>query len=222
MSENKFFIIFDLNGVIVDDSQWHKKAWDLFCLKHNFKLTKTDLNQHVYGKINSEIFQFLFGKKLKKSLLEKYTAEKESLYRNAFKKHLKPTKGLIAFLKKLERKKIILAIATSAPPKNVDFVLTRLKIKKFFSLILDDTSIKKGKPHPEIYLKTAKKIKARPSQCIVFEDSLSGIEAAKRAGMKVIAIATTHRKKEIKIADLVIDSFNDIKFDHLSALINKN
>jgi beta-phosphoglucomutase len=97
-----------------------------------------------------------------------------------------------------------LAIATTAPKKNWEFVLKALDIKEnIFSAILGDEDIKKGKPDPEIYLKTAKKLKVRPKECLVFEDSPVGVEAAKNAGMTVIGMLTKHTKEELKIEQTI-------------------
>jgi beta-phosphoglucomutase-like phosphatase (HAD superfamily) len=104
-----------------------------------------------------------------------------------------------------------LAVATSAPPENVDFVLDTLNLRQFFPIIVDETQVSKGKPDPEIYLKTANLLHANPKQCIVFEDSLSGIQAAKNAGMLVIGVTTTHSAQELanQVAG-TIENFNDV------------
>ena len=126
-----------------------------------------------------------------------------------------PPTGLIA----LKSSGIKIALATSAPSVNVKFTLAKTGLRKYFKIIIDAKGVKRGKPYPDIFLKAAKNLKTKPSRCIIFEDTFHGIEAAKRAGMKVIAVATSHSAKEISHADLVIKDFSQIAMEELSKLI---
>jgi beta-phosphoglucomutase len=103
--------------------------------------------------------------------------------------------------------KVPVAIGTSAPRSNVDFVLQHTGLGEFFPVILDETDVERGKPDPEIYLKVAARLRLPPGRCIIFEDSLSGVEAAQRAGAFVIGVATTHRVEELAHTDFVIHDF---------------
>lgn len=208
-----FAVIFDMNGVIVDDSAFHKRAWKAFCESHGFPLTEEQLARNVYGKRNKETLEWLFKKKLPAREVARYAAEKEALYRKLYRGSIAPVKGLRRFLAHLRREGVILALATSAPPKNVKFILAATGLRGHFRTIVDDTDVRQGKPHPEIYLKTAARLRVKPSSCIVFEDSLSGIASAKSAGMRVVAITTTHARKELARADLVIDDFSRLRLD---------
>lgn len=214
----KFAVIFDLDGVIVLSNHYHKRAWRQFFHKHGLNIGQEELKRQVYGKINFEILSHYFGK-LSKTQIQKYVEEKESLYRSLIKSEISSPNGLLDFLLLLKKKGVAIAIATSAPPKNVAFVLKNLNLRKYFEVILDDTTIKKGKPHPEIYLKIAKKIKHSPKYCIVIEDSLSGIEAALKAGMNVIGITTTHNKKELLKTNMVITNFTELSYEKLDDIV---
>ena len=130
-------------------------------------------------------------------------------------KDIKPLKGLVRFLNELENKKVPRAIGTSAPRSNVDFTLTRTETTRYFDIILNDTFVTHSKPHPEIYLKCAQALGLPNSQCIVIEDSLSGVEAGKAAGSKVIGITTTHPAHELSHCDLVIDDFEGLTTERL-------
>ena len=103
-----------------------------------------------------------------------------------------------------------MAIATSAPRANVDFTIQYANLGGYFDTILDESFVNKGKPDPEIYLKTAQALGFDPTNCIVFEDSLSGIESGKAAGCKVVGITTTHTHEELSKTDFIMDNFNDI------------
>ncbi|MEJ2050002.1 MAG: HAD family hydrolase [Calditrichota bacterium] len=133
---------------------------------------------------------------------------------------IKPVDGLIRFLDQLESNRITRAIATSAPPGNVDFTLEYTGTKKYFDTIVNGDGVEHSKPNPEIYLKTANQIGFEPEKCVVFEDSLSGVESAHTAGCKVIGITTTHQREEFNGTELVIDNFNDIGLPDLERLFH--
>lgn len=216
MIQQAFAVIFDMDGVMVDNNPYHKNAWKAFVQKHGFSLSETELKEHVYGKTNHDTLRHLFGADISNDEIQQYAEEKEEIYRSLYKDSIQPTKGFIEFLDLLHSQNIPVAVATSAPPKNVEFVLSAIGAKKYFNIIVDDTDVKKGKPDPEIYLATAKKLHMNPADCIVFEDSLSGVQAALNAGMKVIAITTTHTKEELSNANHVVDDFTEVSADTLS------
>ena len=139
--------------------------------------------------------------------MKAYADEKEALFRKIYDQDIKPLDGLADFLEKLDGEKLPRAIATSAPRSNVDFTLSKTGVGRFFATILDDTFVEQGKPHPDIYLKTAKALNFEPGRCVVFEDSLAGVDSARNAGCKVVGITTTHTREELKDTDLVIDNF---------------
>ena len=218
MSKDKFAVIFDMDGVMVDNNPYHKKAWRTFVQNHGFDFSEEDLKQHIYGKTNRDILTFVFGPKITEEEIRQYANEKEKMYEVLYRDFIKPVNGLVGFLDLLHSKNIPIAVATSAPPQNVKFVLTAIDVKKYFNIIVDDTEVKKGKPDPEIYLTTAKKLNINPSNCIVFEDSLSGVKSALNAGMKVVAITTTHTKEELSNANLVVDDFTQVDLNILGSI----
>src|SRR5690606_15368489 len=148
-----------------------------FCGKHGYTLTETELREKIYGRANKDWIPNLFGR-IDPALAKRYADEKESLFREIYAPHIQAVPGLIEFLDELDRSHIARAIATSAPRANVDFTLDRTGIRHYFEVILDESLVNKGKPDPEIYLKTAKALNLPPNQCVVIEDSLSGVEAA--------------------------------------------
>jgi beta-phosphoglucomutase len=201
--------VFDMDGVIIDSNPFHKISLKQFCKKYGHDLSEEQLREKIYGRTNKDWIVNVFGPLDEKKLRE-YADEKEALFREIYKNDIKPLEGLITFLKQLEAQKIPTAIATSAPRANVDFTLSKTGTGKYFPVILDESFVSKGKPDPEIYLKTAAALKFAPENCIVFEDSLSGVKAGKNAGCKVVGITTTHTREELHETDLVIDNFNDL------------
>jgi HAD superfamily hydrolase (TIGR01509 family) len=198
--------IFDMDGVIIDSNPFHKISLNQFCKKHGHILSEEQLKEKIYGRTNRDWIANVFGK-LEDNKIKEYAEEKEALFRSLYANDIKPVDGLIEFLQRMDEQKIPRAIATSAPRANVDFTLSKTNTEKYFKIILDESFVSKGKPDPEIYLKTAKALNFPPEQCIVFEDSLSGVKAGKAAGCKVVGITTTHSAEELWETDLVIDNF---------------
>lgn len=198
-----------MDGVIVDTNPFHKQAIHEFCSRYGFNLSEDQLRSTIYGRTNKDWITNLFGK-LTAQELEKYASEKEQLFRDLYEPFIKPVAGLIDFLGRLQQSAISCAIATSAPPANVEFVLKHIPIRNYFKVILDERSVMLGKPHPEVYLNTARALSLPNAQCVVIEDSLSGIAAARSAGSKVIGLTTTHTAEELKETDLVLNSFNGL------------
>ena len=218
---SSYAVIFDMDGVIIDSNPAHKISLRQFCEKYGFHLSDEELINKIYGRTNKEWIANLFGQ-LSPEELSRFGEEKESLFREVFKNDIQALKGLPEFLEKLKQKNIVAAIGTSAPRSNVDFVLEHTGLGEYFSVILDESNVVHGKPNPEIYLKVAAKIGYEPARCVVFEDSLSGVESAQRAGAKVVGVATTHSFEELKHTDFIIQDFTDLDPEHLFATVFKS
>jgi HAD superfamily hydrolase (TIGR01509 family) len=216
--KNEFAIIFDMDGVLIDSNPFHKIALRQFCKRYGHDLSDEQLKEKIYGRTNKEWITNIFGE-LTPEQLNAYTEEKESLFRELYDKDIRPLNGLIPFLKLLEHHQIPRAIATSAPRTNVDFTFEKTEIGRYFEIVLHDTHVSKGKPNPEIYLKTARAIGMPPSKCVVFEDSISGIQAGKASGARVVGVTTTHRAEELEDVDLVIDDFVNLSPERVASLV---
>lgn len=201
-----YAFIFDMDGVLIDSNPVHKIALQQFCREHGFELTEEQLREKIYGRTNRDWLLNLFGD-LPEETIQRYAYEKEALFRRLYA-DIKPLAGLMDFLKKMDKAGIPRAIATSAPRANVDFTVEHTGIGPYFSTILDDSFVSKGKPDPEIYLKSAAALKMDPANCVVFEDSLSGVKAGKAAGCKVVGLTTTHTNEELSDTDFNIPDFN--------------
>ena len=203
-------VIFDMDGVLVYNTEFHKKALKQFCSSKGFHLTDEDMAEKIYGRTNREWLLNLFDSGLTDELVEEYAQEKELIYRELYKDSINPAPGLIEFLDLLDSLNIPRAIGTSAPPVNVEFTLEKANLRKYFSLVIDDTMIENSKPNPEIYLKAATELGFKPQECLVFEDSKSGILAGLNAGARVVAMTSTLPLDEILTlkADFVMDDFH--------------
>ncbi|CAN5532873.1 HAD family hydrolase [soil metagenome] len=203
-------VIFDMDGVIIDSNPHHKISLRQFCERYGYRLSDEELINKIYGRTNKEWIATLFERQLTAAQLRDYGEEKEKLFRDIYKEDIKALPGLENFLKKLDENKIPKAIGTSAPRSNVDFVLDELALRKYFNVVLDESNVEHGKPNPEIYLKVAARLQFKPELCIVFEDSLSGVAAARAAGCKVVGVTTTHTREELAHTDFVINDFTDL------------
>ncbi|HEX2869524.1 MAG TPA: HAD family phosphatase [Ignavibacteriales bacterium] len=217
MGDKNFAAIFDMDGVIIDNALYHEKAWKLFLKRRGIGLSDSEFKETVFGRTGKDCLKILF-KGITETEIKEYAKEINAIYRKEYSPFVEATPGLIDFLKMLKQNNIIAAIATSAPPVNVEYITETLNIREYFANTIDDTQVTKGKPDPEIYLASAEAINYQPSQCVVFEDSLSGIQAAKNAGMKVVGVATTHHPSELKNVDLVIKDFHELDIEKIRAM----
>ncbi len=202
-------VIFDMDGVIVDTEKYHEKAYQNTANKLGVKITQKEVMQFK-GVTATEIFKYLFNKHRITESVVKYALIKDEVYRS-YLTNLKPLSGVIDLINKLKKDKIKLAIASSGSKLNVEFILRKLKIKNKFNVIVNGEDVKKGKPDPELFLTAAKKLGIRPKECIVIEDAVSGVNAAKKAGMFCIAVTGTFVKSKLKDADLVINRLSELK-----------
>jgi beta-phosphoglucomutase len=201
-------VIFDMDGVIVDNHAYHHEAWMTFFQKYG--LTVEGDVSHFFGRTNQDILEAVFPDTLDPDHLYQYAGEKEKLYRELYEGNVEITRGLPELLENLLKMGMKLAVATSAPPGNVDFVMKNTGLGRYFDFVVDSSMVAKGKPDPEIYLLAARKLNVSPARCVVVEDSVSGIRAALAAGMKVVAITTTSSRERLAEADMIIDNFDEL------------
>ena len=183
--------IFDMDGVLADNSDFHVKAWTAYARQYGRELSIDDIKRRL-GFNNREYMRFVLNREPTEAEVAKSTTEKEALYRELYQSHLVAPPGLLPLLDFARRAKIPCGVATSAPDNNVRFVLDGLNIRPYFQEIVDAGHVKHGKPDPEIYVLAAQRLGLPASRCIVFEDALAGIQAGNAAGMNVIAITTSY------------------------------
>jgi len=218
---NRFALIFDLDGVIADTAQFHENAWFSFCKKHNIPITSEQFRNQLFGRSNRETLRILLGKEIPENEFQQMVFEKESLFRELASETLKPINGLVDFLIEAQNHQIPMAVASSAPAVNIHFSLKKTNTDGFFQHLVSSDEITRSKPDPEIFLKAAQKLGFQPADCVVFEDSYAGIEAGLNAGMKVIAVATTHPANELPHYLFIIHDFTRILIADIFKLFSK-
>jgi beta-phosphoglucomutase family hydrolase len=201
--------IFDMDGTIVDNMGVHTRVWIDILGELGVHLTVGEFHRQASGKTTRQILRQLVGDRLSDEEMEEYSKHKESLYRSTYRPHIRPVNGLIEFLEETRRLGIRLALATSAGKENIDFVLNSIGIVSYFSAVVGAEEVEHGKPDPEMFQAAAQKLGVEPEQCLVFEDSLVGVDAASRAGMKVIVITTTVDSQEFQGLEAVVRIIDD-------------
>lgn len=207
--------IFDMDGVIVDNDKYHLLAWKEFCKIKGFAYSEANFRKKYFGLSNHDILCGITGMKLSQHETTEMGEAKEKIYRNIYSKEIKPIDGLLEFLTTLKQNGKKIALASSAPTSNVDFVLDSLNIRSFFDAVVDAQMVLRAKPSPEIYLKAASLLNENPSKCVVFEDSHAGIKSAQDAGMKVVALATTNSRDDLPNLPLIIDDYVSLNISDL-------
>lgn len=189
--------IFDMDGTLVDNMKVHAEAWVKLFEEIGMKMNAEDFRVKTAGKTNPEIFRNIFGPGIRDEKIQELSERKEVIYRESFRAYLQPLAGAIEFLDEAQSLGVKMAVATSAPDKNIEFVLDGLHLRHYFQAVVGAADITNGKPHPEIFLKSAERLSVGPESCLVFEDALNGFEAAHRAGMQSVAIATVNSLEEL-------------------------
>jgi HAD superfamily hydrolase (TIGR01509 family) len=205
--------IFDMDGVLVDSNPFHLRKWMDFLNQHGIPYRPEELAGRVLGPGSDASIRFYLGPQLSDSEVSRLSEELEEGFRRVFRPHAKPLPGVVALMAGLRGAGIPLAVASSAMAKNVEFIVDVLGLRSYFHCLVSGDEVIHSKPHPEIYLKTAEKLGVEPAACVTFEDSYAGVESAKRAGMKCVAIASTFSLAELRQhtqADLTIQSFEGL------------
>jgi len=211
--------LFDLNGTMIDDMQFHCNAWfNILNDDLGANLSWEQVKEQMYGK-NTELLIRVFGKeRFTQEEMDILSVEKEKRYQAAYRPLLKSINGLNEFLLASKQAGILMGIGSAAIPFNINFVLDGLDLRHYFTSIVSADDVIESKPDPETYLKGASELGVLPEQCIVFEDAPKGVEAAKRAGMKAVVLTTMHEAHEFLAYDNIIcfmKDYNDLALSKL-------
>ena len=214
-----YCVIFDMDGVLADTGPIHFESWVKMASEINVEFTR-EFFEETFGQQSVTITRKLLGNKVDDEELVKRAYLKEHYYREMVKDKLEPLPGVIELIRNLKDKKFKLAVGSSGPPENVELLLNSLQVKKYFEIIITADDVSNSKPAPDVFLIAAKRLQINPKNCIVIEDAPVGIEAAIRAGMKSIAITTTHDKNDLTSADLIVNDLSFISIEDILKLLN--
>ncbi len=199
-----------MDGVLIDNSAAYARAWRAFLAEQRQTLAQPEYAAvRTFGRRNEELLPEVFGRAMPAEEIAHHAQRLEALYLRDYLPEMRETGGLSPFLVEARRRGHRLALATSAPRRNVGIVTTRLGLEDVFEVILSEADVRRGKPNPEIYLSAAARLGRPPADCVVFEDSFPGIAAALAAGARCVALATSYRPAEVAAAgaQLVVADF---------------
>lgn len=207
-----------MDGVLVDTTRHHYQSWleILTGIRNDFSWEEFASS---FGMRNDLIIPRVFRKEFQKEELISIDEKKEATFRELAKGKLKPLNGLVDLLKVLERDGFRMAVASSGTPENVNMVINECNLMPFFSALTNGSEVQHSKPDPEIFLLASKKLSVSPSRCIVVEDAPAGIQGAKSAGMKCIAITSTHKRDSLKKADIIVSNYRNLSIKDFNKLI---
>ncbi|HOZ84282.1 MAG TPA: HAD family phosphatase [Niabella sp.] len=194
--------LFDLNGTMIDDMEYHIKAWYRILNELGAYMSMEKTKEECYGK-NFELLERIFPNRFSEAEKFNMSLEKEKQYQTDFKPYLKLIAGLDQFLRLSFDSGIKMAIGSAAIMYNIDFVLDGLKIRRYFDAIVSADDVNNSKPNPETYQKCAKLLQMAPQDCLVFEDAPKGVEAALNAGMDCVVLTTMHQKEEFEYPNII-------------------
>jgi beta-phosphoglucomutase len=218
---NSKAVIFDMDGVICHTNPYHSKAFRVFFEKRNLFPTDAEFAEHMFGKSNSYILKHFLGREIVGEEFLSMENEKESLFREIYTDEVKTLAGWLPFLENLKSEGFKTGVATSAPRANLDLIMGKVGFEKHMESILASEDVTAHKPDPQVYLKSAGKLEVETSNCIVFEDSYSGVSAAINAGMKVVGVLSSHSKKELPPCDLYIENYDTLELELIHQILNK-
>lgn len=187
--------LFDLNGTMIDDMAFHIEAWHRIANSLGANISLERAKQECYGK-NSDFIERVFPGRFSDEEKDRMGLQKEQGYQQEFRPHLKLIEGLHEFLREAKACGIKTAIGTAAIKFNVDFVLEGLNLRHLIDAVVCADDVTDSKPHPETFSKCAEALRVNANQCLVFEDTPKGVEAAQNAAMDCLVITTLHRPEE--------------------------
>jgi len=190
-------LIFDMDGTMIDSMPWHAKSWMVFARRHGIAIDVSDLLARTTGRTGTECMRVLFERALSDAECDALVHEKETIYRDMFSDNFTEVAGFNAFAKAAVARGLKIAVGTAGDRHNIEFAMSRLKMDPLPLAIVGGDEGLSGKPTPAIFLEAARRIGVDPARCIVFEDAPFGIEAARRGGMRAVAVCSTHTPAEL-------------------------
>ena len=190
-------LIFDMDGTMVDSMPWHARTWVDFTRLHRLDLALDDVMRRTTGLTGVECMRELFPRALSDAECDALVAQKEALYRELFAPVFAEVAGFSRFAASARSRGLRLGVGTAGDRHNIGFVLSHLRLAHAPDAIVGGDEGLPGKPDPSIFLEAARRLQMPPQDCVVFEDSPFGIESARRAGMRAVAICTTHSPAQL-------------------------
>jgi beta-phosphoglucomutase-like phosphatase (HAD superfamily) len=190
-------LIFDMDGTMIDSMAYHRQSWITFARSHGLDIEVEDLMRRTTGRTGAECMAELFGRPIAKEEAWTLVQQKEEAYRALFAPVFAEVAGFAAFAQQASARGLKWGVGTAGDQHNIRFAFSHLKLSLPPLAVVGGDEGLAGKPEPAIFLEAAQRMGVRAEACIVFEDAPFGIEAARRAGMRAVAICSSHRAEEL-------------------------
>jgi HAD superfamily hydrolase (TIGR01509 family) len=189
-----------MDGVLVDNKTFHREAWRRLAREESFALTDPEFWRHAVGRPVEEAVPRILGRPVPPDEAARLARRKTALYHELADGHAAPVPGVVEFIRALSAAGVPRALATSAVADSAARILEGLGLAAAFPVRVTAGQVRRGKPDPEVYLTAAAALGVPPAACVVFEDAVVGVEAARRAGMAVVGLTTAHADAELRAA----------------------
>lgn len=213
-----FAVLWDLDGTLVDTKEFHYQSWKLALPEFGYPFP-ADRFQRSFGMNNSGVLEVFLGRPVEPELVQTIGERKEVLFRDLLHGNVQALPGVQQWLDRLRRWGARQAVASSAPPANIDVMLGELGIAGYFDAIVSGYALP-SKPDPAVFLQAAERLGVPRRDCIVMEDAVAGVQAARRAGMRCIAVASTNPPEALHQADLVVERWDQLDEDGFLRLLS--
>ncbi len=213
--------IWDVDGTLVDTAELHFRAWEKVCQELGRPFSRADFAA-TFGRRNPEIIRHLFGNRFDDPEIAALGDRKEVLYRAEARSGVTPLPGVAALLEGLHQAGFRQAIGSSAPRANLDLILELTGVQRYFTAVVSSEDTQRGKPDPQVFLIAAGRLGIAPERCVVLEDAVAGVEAARAGGMKCIAVTFVGHHPGDRLrqagADLVVPSLEQVSAETVRRL----
>ncbi|HEX2912309.1 MAG TPA: HAD family phosphatase [Chloroflexia bacterium] len=219
---NGYAVIWDVDGTLVDTAKQHYDAWVMLARELDKPFTDADFAA-TFGRRNPEIIRQLFGEHYNDQEVLDLGNRKEDFYREAARQGVEPLPGVRALMKDLHAAGYKQAIGSSAPRGNLELIMELTGLEHYFEAMVGQEDTSRGKPDPQVFLVAAQKLNVAPDKCLVLEDAIAGVQAAKAGGMKCIAVTFVgHHSDEILQdagADLIVNSLEEVSVETVQKIL---
>jgi beta-phosphoglucomutase len=209
-------VIWDLDGVIIDSADEHRRAWQRLAREEGITMTDADF-WSTFGKRNDDIFASIWGK-MPADRVQELADRKEMYFRELIREGATPLPGAIELMSGLHDAGFPQALASSTPAENICLINDVLGLGRYLSVLVSGETVARGKPAPDIFLKAAQELHMVPTKCLVIEDAVAGVQAAHAAGMRCIAVAGERDLPGLREAELTVKSLTEVDVEHVQAL----
>jgi beta-phosphoglucomutase len=212
-----YAVLWDMDGVLVDTGDAHYRAWAEILAREGLPVTRAQFNV-TFGMDNRGVLTRLLGRPPEPDWLARVSDEKEAAFRAAIRGQAAPLPGVVRWLGRLQAAGVRQAVASSAPPANIDQLIDGLGLRCYFQAVVSTWGMA-GKPDPGVFLEAARQVGVPPARCLVVEDAIAGVTAAKRAGMACLAVTTTNSRAALAEADRVVNSLEELEDEAVDRLL---